>query len=188
MQELIMQFSFNDSVTIIISIIGAIASIGIAFGIVWNMSKKFTTLENDAKAGKEAHYNDVKEIKENINNLEKELIQRISDARVERKEEIAKTLGNHLSKFESIQKQIDSSRSDLKDVSTRVTQVNTKTEYIEKEIIELKECDASDHKFHTNWSQRIEDRIEEARKEIGELRQQFVDMFRSFHGDSGKDF
>jgi predicted nucleic acid-binding Zn-ribbon protein len=163
MQELIMQLfgGFLDIVSIV--------SFAIILGIVWNMSKKFTTLENDGKTGKEAHYHDVKEIKENINNLEKELIQRISDARVERKEEIAKTVGNNIDKFEALQKQIDGTKSDLKDVSTRVTQVNTKTEYIEKEIVELKECDAENKKFVIDWNQRIEDRIEATIKYIREI-------------------
>jgi hypothetical protein len=166
----------------------SLVSFFIFLGIVWNMSKKFTTLENDAKVGKEQHNNDVKEMKEDVNQLEKDLIQRISDAKVERKEEISKAVGNNFDKFENLQKQIDSSRSDMKDVSTRVTQVNTKTEYIEKEIKELKQCDQTNHDFHTKWTQRVEDRIEAARKETGALRHDFVNMFRSFHGiSSNKD-
>lgn len=142
--------------------------------VVWNMSRKFTTLENDAKTGKEQHYTDIKDIKDKIQSIEKDLIQRISDAKVERKEEIASALGNNVAKFENLQKQIDSARSDMKDVSTRVTTVNTKTEHIENEIIELKDCDSSNHRFHIE-----EHRITNNKIEI--LRSEFINMFTSFH-------
>lgn len=172
-----MQIATGIDVAAILGFIGLLV-------LVWNMSRRFTTLENDAKTGKEQHNNDVKSLKEDVNKLEKELIQRISDTKVEQKEEIQKTVGNNFDRFENLQKQIDGSRSDLKDVSTRVTTVNTKTEYIEKEIGELKQCDAANHRFFTDWNQRIEDRIEEARNEIGKLRSEFVNMFTAFH--SGK--
>lgn len=154
----IMQFS--DTITIIISIIVAISTVGaVAFGIVWNTSRRFSNIENDAKARKENHINDINTLKIKIEEIDKNNIQKYSDSKIERKEEIAKELSNQIGKFDVIQKQIDASRSDIKQVASTVTEVNTKVEYIERQIEELKQCDIENKRFFEKWIQRKEDDI-----------------------------
>lgn len=167
---------FTDTVTIIVSIIGAVS---IAAAFVWNGSRKITTLENDAKAGKEQHLTDIKELKDRLNQIEKDNIQRLADTKIERRQEIAGALKENTDKFESQQSQLTSIRSDLKDVSTRVTTVNTKVENIEKNIEELKEAD----KCNTESRIREEHRIIDT---ITELRNNMLAMFTAFHGNKEK--
>lgn len=163
MAEFIMQIDPN------VIPIGLILGIVAALGVVWNMSRKITTLENDAKTGKEQHNNDVKELKQQISDLKSDSIQRGADQKIERKEEIAKELSNQVTKFETLQKQIDSGKLETKGVATTVTQVNTKVEYIEKQITELKECDANNAAFFTKWIQRKEDDIKSMAEWIKEI-------------------
>lgn len=177
----------TDIVWLVISTLVSGGIIIAAVTAVWNLSKKINTLENDNKTGKEQHNKDIEaldekiqEIKEQrstlvleysnkIQGIEKDLINLISEAKVERKEEITKALGNSKDEFALIQKQFDNLNLSIKDVSTRVTEVNTKVLYIEREIKDLKQCDKDNSAFHTDWTQRVEDRIKETDKYIREL-------------------
>ena len=155
----------NALIPPVISIVAFTALIA----VIWNISRKFTTLELDAKTGKEQHFNDIARLENKINEFDKNLVKQISDAKVERKEEISKALGNSVDRYEGLQRQIDGVRSDVKDQSSRITTVITKADFIEKQIKELKECDEKNMQFVTDWNQRIEDRIEAAIKWIKEI-------------------
>ena len=152
--------------------------------IIWNASKKIATIENDAKVGKEQHFNDVKEIKDKISEIERNFIQRASDFKSELKEEIESKVGNNVGKFDNLQKQISDLRSDLKDSSTRVTAVNTKLDEKEKQLNDIQDIIKENRSFHTEELHITDNTIEIVRREICELRNQFINMFRSFHGKS----
>ena len=177
---LILQLGYDPNVIPIGLVVGFIS----IFLVVWNASKKITTLENDAKAGKEQHYTDIKELKDKISDIERNFIQRASDFKSELKEEIESKVGNNVGKFDGLQKQIGDLRSDLKDSSTRVTAVNTRLEEKEKQLEDLRDTVKDNRSFHTNELHITDNTIEIVRKEICELRNQFINMFRSFHGNS----
>lgn len=118
-------------------------------------------------------------MKINIANQDKKHIEDINEIKVkleqsktERRDEIRDSLENQTKKFEAVQDQIDGMRSDVKDISSRVTQNDQKAKYADEAINEIKKI-LFDH--FTVWNQRIENRIEELRKE-------FLGMFRAFHG------
>lgn len=172
--------------------------------VIWNVSKKYTLQDADLKQLKELHVSDIDTLKqllakevtdlkesranlllqysEKLRNIESLATNRIAETRLETKEEVSKSTNQSKNENTVIQRQVDNLKSDIKDLSTRITTVNTKTEYIETAIGELKQCDASNHKFHTDWNQRVEDTIKEVRVEIGQLRSEFLNMFTGFHG------
>lgn len=169
--------------------------------VIWNVSKKYALQDVDLRQLKERHCSDIESLKqtiikevtdlkesranlllqysEKLRNIENLATNRIAETRLETKEEVGKATTQSKNNIDVIQRQIDNLKSDIKDLSTRITTVNTKTEYIEHEIVELKECDVSNHKFHSDWNQRVEDRIEN-------LRNEFLTMFTGFHGHGNK--
>lgn len=177
---LILQLGYDPNVIPIGLVVGFIS----IFLVVWNASKKITTLENDAKTGKENHYNDIKSLDERLSSIEKNFVERIGELKSITGKEIENKIGNNIKKFDSLQQQITDLRGDLKDQSTRVTAVNTKLDEKEKQINSQHEEIQTNKSFHINESHITDNTIENVRKEICELRNQFINLFRSFHGDT----
>lgn len=173
-------------------VVGMIAGVSVAAFIIWNSSKKIATLEFQLKNQHDKFDQDIRELKETRHELivqyndrltmnVKELTEKISDAKVERRDDIQKAVDSDKEALNTIQKQLDAAKSDIKDVAARVIIVNTKIEHVEKDIVGLRECDAEVKKFFADWNQRIEDRVEQVREEFGKFRQEFVTLFSSFH-------
>jgi chromosome segregation ATPase len=135
-------------------------SVIIAFvTVVWQVSKKQTTTENNiTHIGTEAT-KDKLEINARTNDLEKLFHRTISDMKVEIKTEL-------LDRISGVQGQIDAMRSDLKDASNRVTIVNTKVDQHEKAIEAVHYRLDKLVDFFKDWNQRVEDRVEAAKREI----------------------
>lgn len=153
-------------------------SVAVALAIVWNSARKFTILEADNKTGKEQHNKDIdnlensiQEMKEQrsqlvleysqkISQVEKDLLARIQEAKLERREEIQSTLIKTKDQFSDQLKQIEELRRELKDIATTVVKANTKVDYIEKQLDNLEECDRDTKKSVHARMDRLEDRIE----------------------------
>ena len=181
----------------ILIFVGAIAGASVAAFIIWNSSKKVASLEFQLREQRENFSKDISELKETRNELIveyndrlsvniKELTKDIADARIERREEIQKAMNSDKELISALQRQIDNTKSDIKDVAARVIIVNTKIDHVEKDIIELKKCDQENMRFFEVWNQRIEDRVEAVRTELGKFRSEFIQMFSAFHGNDKK--
>ena len=186
--------SLND----IFIVVGLIAGTSVAAFIIWNSSKKIAGLEYQLKNQEEKFAKDIEELKETRHELiveyndrltvnVKELLEKINDARSERREEIQKGIESYKENIIVTQRQLDNAKSDIKDVAARVIIVNTKIEHVEKDIVDLKVCDTEVKKFFADWNQRIEDRIEGVRIEVGKFREEFIHMFTGFHAPQNFD-
>ena len=161
----------------IAEITAIITGFSIVAFIIWNSSKKAASMEIklnqiDKKQDKEIteirreHNDDVVELRKEMSNQDNEAIKQIGIARVERKEEITKAIINQHERLEVLQRQIDQLKSDIKDLSTRITVSGTKSDVFEREVERLCEESAEAKKFFADWNQRIEDRIENSKKEL----------------------
>lgn len=166
MLELIMQITWEELIPVA-TVLGFLA----LFTVVWNASKKITTMEADIETLTQLHKTDIEEIKERrteylleysnkIQEIAKELTAKIGEAKLERREEIQKALLNSKDEFSSQQRQIDSVRSDVKDGSTRVTEVNTKISFLENDIDRLEKCDADTKDMLLKLLHRLEDKVD----------------------------
>lgn len=169
-----MQTLYDPNVIPIGYIVGFLA----VLTYVWAASKKITTLENDNKVGKEQHHKDIKELKDQIAKLENSSIQRDANSKIERKEEITKEVTNQSGKFESINKQIEGIRSEVKVVASTVTAVDTKVDGIEKQIDDLKTEDRRIVDFFKEWNQRIENKGEKILDYVHEIIGIFIGKIR----------
>ena len=134
--------------------------------VVWQVSRKQANTENSItntnttlnefkesinKSISESH----KDLLEKITELDKEMTKKLADTKIERSEQIG-----------VVQKQVNSMCSDLKEVGNRVTVVNTKVEVQEKEQNKLHERIDKNLGFITNWNQRIEDKVENSKRDL----------------------
>ena len=163
---LLMQLTV-DQIGAVIGIISALAVVGT---LLWNASRKQakSDLKTENLEGK--HEADVKRIEEKIaskeltwattiKEMEKEILQKISDQRAERKEEIAKALSNNRAEAADFQAQITGIRSDMKDASTRITTLDTKVNHHAEGLHEGKADKLELKMFFENKYERLEDRV-----------------------------
>jgi predicted nucleic acid-binding Zn-ribbon protein len=164
------------------SILTPAVFIAIGF-ILWNSSRKITSMEKDIASVQKAREDDKVELVSKATEIHKQVTEeisrlelKISEAKVERKEDIIQATAILKNELAILQKQIDGIKIDIKEQSSRVTQNDTKIQTIEDTIKEIKEMLSEHTKFFTVWIQRVEDRIENLRKE-------FIRMFTAFHGE-----
>ena len=153
------------SIPSIAEIIGIIA-IGT---ILWNVSRRIANYENERKNLEAKHNSDIEALKQKIEANHKESIDKIHEAAIERTKQINEANLAIKDQFNALQKQLDNKSVDIKSVDTRVTQAITQISNICKELAEIKDDIKLEKEFRTDWNQRIENRVEEARKAAREL-------------------
>ena len=167
-----------------------ILGFGALITIVWNVSKKYSTEQTARSALETRHNEDVDHLKAKIADLKEELIEesknreiKIEQAKAERKEEIKQASDSTGYKIDGVQEQINSLRSDVKDMGSRITVVDTKVKGQENTLTELKRCDERNSDFFREMIHRVENRVQ---TEVEFSRRTLVDFFtrRNKNGDN----
>jgi len=151
-------------------IISLVAIVSISL-IIWNMSRRFTTMEVVQQ-----------NMRDELHTTTKGLADEISRQKIERQEDIGKALLQEKEELNQLQKQIDSSKGDIKSLLSKIEVNDTKIQQSEKVHEELKGETMRVHQeatktiqqhvdFFAKWNQRIEDRIEDLRKQIIQMYQ-----------------
>lgn len=160
----------------IVSLI-AVAAIS---AIIWNMSRRFTTIEVS-----------LQNMKDELHITTKGLAEEISRQKIERQEDIGRALLAEKEELNTVQKQIDSSRGDIKGLLSKIEVNDTRINHSDQIHSELKDNNnrtredlqkrIQEHvEFFSKWNQRIEDRIEDLRKQLIQMYQ------RENHDSSSK--
>jgi predicted nucleic acid-binding Zn-ribbon protein len=159
----------------IVSLI-AVAAIS---AIIWNMSRRFTTIEVS-----------LQNVKDELHITTKGLAEEISRQKIERQEDIGKALIAEKEELNTIQKQIDMAKGDIKGLLSKIEVNDTRINHSDEVHTDLKgsingvrqdvEKRIQEHvEFFSKWNQRIEDRIED-------LRKQLIQMYQRENHDSSK--
>jgi len=159
--------------------VASIIAFAVLLGIVWNISRKFTTLELDVKTLKEAVSADILRMQNQHIKDAKALEMEIQRQVVERRDDIAKTSLQHKDDLNNIQSQLDASKADIKGLLSKIEVAYTSIHTGEKTHDEQKAEIHRLHSFYADWIQRVEDRIEN-------LRDEFLSMFAGFHGSGSR--
>ena len=138
---------------LLIPSIGTMIGLSAVGVIIWNASKKSTTLENKLNYNDEKHTELINKLETRVVEIEKDLVKQISEARIERKEDIGKVMNNYHDKFGIINAQFEALRSDVKGVDSRVTITDTTIKNHQRDLEQIRNC-----------IERIQDRIIEMLK------------------------
>jgi len=158
-------------------IISLVAIVTISL-VIWNMSRRFTTMEVQQQ-----------NMKEELHTTTKGLAEEISRQKIERQEDIGKALLQEKEELNMLQKQIDSSKGDLKGLLSKIEVNDTRIAQSERVHEELRQETSRVHQeatkviqthvdFFAKWNQRIEDRIED-------LRRQLIQMYQNSNSTKG---
>jgi len=146
-------------------IVSLIAVAAIA-AVIWNMSRRFTTIEVSQQ-----------NMKDELHQTTKGLAEEINRQKIERQEDIGKALLSEKEELNIVQKQIDSSKGDIKGLLSKIEVNDTRINHSDEIHLELKDGINRTRQevekriqeqveFFTKWNQRIEDRIEDLRKQL----------------------
>jgi vancomycin resistance protein YoaR len=144
--------------------VGVLTGLGALMVYVWNMSKQYTTMKLNIVNQEKKHVEDITVLRAQIAETRKDLELKVSEAKVERREEISRAVENQTGKFIEQREQLTGIRSEVKDANTRVTVVSTKVDATEKEQANLHLKIDQNITFLTNWLNRVEDRIKDAER------------------------
>lgn len=128
-----------------------LVGIGVAFSlsiVVWNMSRKMTTVEICQQGQHNEHIGDTKRLEIN---LEK--------SRSERKEELKHIQLGLKDDLTAINIEFQTLKTEIKEISGRVNMLDQKSKYADVTFEELKKMVGEEKKFFTDWVRRVEDRI-----------------------------
>lgn len=159
-------------------IVGSLVGFGALLTIIWNFSKKITTIELNLAQRKTEYKDDLARLQEQHLKDVKALETEIQRKAIERREDIAKAMIQHKDDIVNISKQLDSQKADIKSLLSKIEVAYTSITTGEKTHAEIKAEMNRLIGFFTDWIQRVEDRIEGLRKE-------FLNMFTAFHSHDG---
>jgi len=148
-------------------IVSLIAVAAIA-AVIWNMSRRFTTIEVSQN-----------NMKDELHTTTKGLAEEISRQKIERQEDISRALLAEKEEINQLQKQIDSTKSDVKSLLSKIEVNDTRINQSERVHEQLADETARVHQeavktiqthvdFFAKWNQRIEDRIEDLRRQLSQ--------------------
>lgn len=168
--SLISQIDFNYSV--INPLVGVTVIIGFII-VVWRIAVNYQKQESATALIDSKVIALDKKVEKLFNTAElqnKELEKFFADAlnkdKLEWKEEVKQALFDVNSRFADIQSQLSSIRSQLKDVDNRVTIVDTIVKGHTQGMKALHKRINKNIDFFTNWTQRVENRVEEAQNRL----------------------